>query len=95
MMAGCVGADMQGVCNRGVCPALSEQRGNFQLSPGKAVSLLQIRQPALSHAVGARSATLFLKLSAQLPHLAHRFAQLLEQLPAVSLEIRECGKKIV
>lgn len=82
-----VAADMESVCDGGVGPTLSQERGNLELSPGKSVSLLQVRQAPLSRAVRVHPASLFLKLPAQLPHLPHRLAQLSEKLTAVALEI--------
>jgi hypothetical protein len=94
MMAGCVGADMQRVGDGGIGPPLGQERGDLELSPGEAVSLLQVRGPALSSAVGVSRASLFLQLPPQLSHFPHRFAQLTEQQLAVSPQIRKCGQKI-
>jgi hypothetical protein len=95
MMAGCVGADMQSVRDRGVRPALRQQRGNLELSPGKPVFVLQVRDTPWNCAVAAPAASLFLKLPAQLPHLPHGFTQLTKEQLAVAPEIRKAGKKIV
>lgn len=94
-MAGGVGADLQRLGDGGVRVALRQECGNFELSPGKPVSLLQVRTSPRSPAVRAVLSSLFLQLCAKLPHLAYRFEQSRQQLLAVSLEIRKFGEKIV
>ena len=95
MMTSSVSADPQGVGDGGVGPSLRQERGNFELPWSKSVSVLQVCQTSWSRSGGTAVTPLFLRLRSQLPHLSHRFTQLSDQLPAVSLEIGERGKKIV
>ena len=93
MMPCCMGADIQRVCDGGIRPTLGQQRGNLELSSGKPVFVLQVREPSLSCAVGAPA--LFLKLAPQLPHLTQGFAQLTDKQLAIAPQIRKSRKKIV
>ena len=79
MVAGGVGADVQRLGDGRVRSALGQQRGYFELSRSKAVSVLEVGESATSCAVATASASLFLKLPPKLPHLTQRFAQLTEQ----------------